>query len=269
MRIALVTGATGGIGLETARGLSRAGFRVVVGARDPARAGAIARELGGTALVADLERPAEARAMARRFLAEHDRLDVLVANAGALFTTRALTPDGVERTFALNHLGVFAGVLALVDVLRASAPSRVVVVASEAHRAASVRWDDVQMADWRGNGWPAYCQSKLANLLFVRELARRLEGTGVTANAVHPGLVASGFGRNNGLLARLGMLALRPLARSPARGADTVIWAATAPELEGVTGGYFADRAPLTPSRAARDDDAARRLWALSEELAR
>lgn len=269
MKVALVTGATRGIGLETARGLARAGFRVVVGGRDAARAEAVARELGGTAIVADLERPSEARAMAARFLADHDRLDVLVANAGALFTSRALTADGVERTFALNHLGVFAGVVALLDVLKASAPSRVVVVASEAHRAASIRWDDVSMADWRGNGWPAYCQSKLANLLFVRELARRLEGTGVTANAVHPGLVASGFGGNNGLLARLGMLALRPIARSAARGADTVLWAATAPELDGVSGHYFADRAPLTPSRAARDDDAARRLWTLSEGLSR
>lgn len=266
-RVALVTGATSGIGLETARALARDGWKVVITARDPTRGQAVCAEIGAELRIVDLERPAEVRALAAWFRDHHDRLDLLVNNAGAIFSTRAVTADGFERTFALNHLAYHALTVELLDLLKRSAPSRVVLLSSDAHRAGRIHWDDLQSTRWRASGWPAYCQSKLANLLFARELARRLEGSGVTVNAVHPGLVASGFARNNGVWMRLGMRLVSAFSRSVTKGAETVIWAATAPELEGVSGQYFTDRRSVTPARAARDDDAARRLWSVTETL--
>lgn len=268
-RVALVTGATNGIGLETARALVRDGWQVVITARDPAKGQAVCAELGTELRIVDLERPAEVRALAVWFRETHDRLDLLVNSAGAMFTTRSLTPDGLERTFALNHVAYHVLTVELLDLLRRSAPSRVVILSSDAHRAGQLDPEDLQPLGWWASGWRAYCQSKLANLLFTRELSRRLEGSGVTVNAVHPGLVASGFARNNGVWMRLALRMASVVSRTVAVGADTVIWAATAPELDGVSGQYFVDRQSVTPARAARDDDAARRLWVKTEALAR
>jgi retinol dehydrogenase 12 len=266
----LITGATNGIGLETARALVASGARVLLTARDRAKGDKVVQEIGGgEVLLCDLERPAAVKALAAEVKARTDRLDVLINNAGAVFTTRQLTPDGIERTWALNHLAYFVLTTELLDLLKGSAPARVVSLSSDAHRGGTMKWDDLQLSAWSGSGWPAYCQSKLANLLFTRELAKRTEGTGITANAVHPGFVASGFAHNNGFLLRIGMWLSRPVARSTTKGAETVIWAATAPELEEVTGRYFVDRAEVTPTRAARDDEAAARLWRVTEEQVR
>jgi NAD(P)-dependent dehydrogenase (short-subunit alcohol dehydrogenase family) len=197
----------------------------------------------------------------------HARLDVLINNAGALFTERSVTVDGIERTFALNHLAYFLLTNLLLDRLRAAAPSRVVNVASGAHRRGELHWDDLQLTRYGGQGWTAYQQSKLANILFTRELARRLDGTGVTANCLHPGFVETGFGRNNGPLARALLWLTRPIQRTPAQGADTLVWAATDASLAGVSGRYLQDRAERTPARQATRDEDARRLWDVSERM--
>ncbi|RUL81931.1 SDR family oxidoreductase [Tautonia sociabilis] len=268
----LVTGATSGIGAVTAEELARKGATVVLVGRDPTRCeAALARIRQRTgnprveALVADLSSQAEVRLLAEEFRRRFDRLDVLVNNAGALFLERRETVDGIERTFALNHLAYFLLTILLRDLLEASSPSRVVIVSSEAHRGMTLDFDDLE-GRRRYQGMMAYGRSKLANLLFARELARRLEGTGVTVNALHPGFVNSSFFSGHGT----GYWAMRRLAGvfaiSPEQGARTSVYLASAPEVEGVSGRYFIKRTPAEPSRAAKDDEAARRLWRVSEE---
>ncbi len=271
-KVILLTGATSGIGRVAASELARTGARLVLVGRDPAKTEALVRELRAVnphvdGLVADLSSQAEVRRLAAEFLARYDRLDVLINNAGALFTRRELTADGIERTFALNHVAYFLLTTLLLERLRASAPSRVVSVASGAHRRGAMHWDDLNLAGWPRQGRAAYAQSKLANILFTRELARRLAGTGVTANCLHPGFVNTGFARNAGALARLVMFLTRPIQRRPEKGAETVVWAATAPELEGVTGHYFMDCAPKKTTAAAESVADAERLWKVSEQL--
>jgi NAD(P)-dependent dehydrogenase (short-subunit alcohol dehydrogenase family) len=273
-RTALVTGATSGIGVETARGLARAGARVVVVGRDPARCdatvAAIRAESGpeaAEALVADLGRLADVRRLAGEFRARHDRLHVLVHNAGAMFLDHQATAEGLERTFALNHLAPFLLTDLLLEPLRQAAPARVVVVASEAHRMA-----DLDLDDWprprRFKGFPAYGRSKLANVLFARELARRLDGTGIIANSLHPGFVASRFFAHQGGPLGWSMRRLAGLfAITPEEGARTSLHLATAPEVAGVSGRYFAKSREAAPSKHAQDDGASRRLWALSAAL--
>jgi NAD(P)-dependent dehydrogenase (short-subunit alcohol dehydrogenase family) len=219
---------------------------------------------------ADLLRMGEVRRLGGELLDSYPRIDVLVNNAGALFRERAVTEDGLERTFALNHMACFL----LTDLLRerlvASAPARVVSVASRAHQQASgLDLDDLNLE--RGfSGWTAYCRSKLANILFTRALARRLAGTGVTANCLHPGFVASRFGDNNRGAFRWGIgIAKRLFAISEAQGAETIVYLASDPAVAGITGGYFANSRPATPSRAAQDDAVAERLWEISGKLAR
>jgi NAD(P)-dependent dehydrogenase (short-subunit alcohol dehydrogenase family) len=268
----LVTGATNGVGRAAARELVRRGATAWIVARDRRRGEETLDELrraGGAApalFVADLSSQAEVRRLAEEVKARTDRLDVLLNNAGAIFLERRLSPEGIELTFALNHLGYFLLTALLLPLLRAAGPSRVVNVSSEAHRRARIDFDDLQGAG-RYSGWRAYGQSKLANVLFTRELARRLEGTGVTANALHPGVVATGFGRNNpGLRGAVFALAA-PLLLSPERGARTSVHVATSPDLAGVTGRYFAGSRERSPSAEARDDAVARRLWETSERM--
>jgi len=202
-------------------------------------------------------------------LQAYPRIDVLINNAGAMFQRREVTSDGLERTFALNHMAYFVMTEQLRERLAASAPARIVSVASRAHDGATLDLDDLNM-ERRYSGWLAYRRSKLANILWTRELARRIAGTGVTANALHPGFVATGFGDNNGGWLRLMFgMAKRVAALRPEQGAETVVFLASAPGLEGTSGGYFANSAPATPSAAARDDGAARRLWDMSQAIAK
>jgi len=271
-KVALVTGATNGIGRVAAMALAKRGAEVVIVGRDPARtASALAwiKEQSGservTALLGDLSRQGEVRRVAAEFRAHHAALHVLLNNAGALFHQRTENADGQEMTFALNHLGYFVLTAELRPLLEASAPARIVSVASEAHRGATLDFDDLNSA--RGySRIKAYSRSKLCNILFTRELARRLAGTGVTANCIHPGVVATGFAAGTGLAGALVKLA-QPFLLTPEKGADTLVWAATHPELEGQTGLYFAKRKIKTPSAAARDDAAAARLWDVTEAL--
>ena len=281
-RTVVVTGGNSGIGLEAAVDLARMGASVVITARHAERGAAALAEIrrrsgsGDVAVVAlDLASLASVRTAAEEILATTDRLDALVNNAGAILSQRTLTDDGFEATFGANHLGHHLLTHLLLDRLVASAPARVVNVASLAHRGAwrGMSWDDLNRE--RGyNASQVYAESKLANILFTRELAARLVGTGVTANACHPGGVRSGFGSAEDTrgLERFAMAIGRPFLVSPARGAEPLVYLAASPEVAGVTGAYFTGGYlpgvhQRTPSRAARDDGAARRLWALSDEL--
>jgi NAD(P)-dependent dehydrogenase (short-subunit alcohol dehydrogenase family) len=269
-QVCLVTGAASGIGAATARALARHGAAVVLVDRDAetgaATAGQIARETGNGAvefLQADLSAQEEIRRLARRFESRHHRLDVLVNNAGAIFSRRQESVDGIEMTFALNYLGYFLLTNLLLDTLKASAPARIVNVSSRSHARARIDFDDLQSRS-RYHGLRAYAHSKLAIVLFTYELARRLEGTGVTANALHPGLVATGFGMHHSGILGLVMRLFRPAFISPEQGARTSIYLATSPEVEGVTGKYFVRCEAVPSSPASYDMDTARRLWQVS-----
>lgn len=266
-RVAVVTGASSGLGRATARDLAARGDTVVLVSRGEGRGAEVAESLrtetGGDVhfLPADLGRFAGQRAFAAAFRARWPRLDVLVLNAGAYFGARTETADGVEATWALNHLGVFVPAVLLADLLVASAPARVVVTSSDAAQMARFRWDDLEFA--RGySGWVAYAQSKLANQAFTRAMARRLEGIGVAVHAFHPGFVATGFGAGEGVASRAIGLLQKLVARSPERGADTMTWLATA-DVPG-TGGYWMDRRPRRPARGGLGEDVEERLWAAS-----
>lgn len=277
----LVTGATSGIGKETAVGLARLGSRVLIAGRDARKAEAtradIVRKSGNKrigVLLADLSSLAEVRKLADSLLSTTPELHVLVNNAGVLHTEREVTVDGYEATFAVNHLAGFLLTNLLLDHLKQSAPARIVNVASDAHRFGAIDWDDLQSERaYRGSplmaGMRVYGASKLANILFNAELARRLEGSGVTANCLHPGFVRSELGRNNTRLGERVVAALvRPFGKSAAKGAETSIHLAASPELEGVSGRYFANKRESSRLAAtARDPDAARRLWDISCDL--
>ena len=215
---------------------------------------------------ADLSSMAEVRRLAEKFKAHFDRLDVLVNNAGIFMSERQLTGDGFEKTFALNHLAPFLLTHLLMEPLVKSAPARVVTTSSKAESFGKMHFDDLMLSDY--GGWRAYGQSKLANLLFTYELSKRLAGTGVAANAFHPGAVATGFGLNNdGFVATLFGTLLRPFLKTPEQGAQSGIYLASSPEVEGVTGRYYIDEMPATSSKRSYDIDAQTRLWAQSERL--
>ena len=271
-KIMLVTGATAGIGEATALELARQGATVVGVGRNPQKCAAVSeriqRETGNARvefLVADLSLVAEVRRVAQVFQAKYARLDVLVNNAGAFNYERIVTAEGRELTWALNHLNYFVLTTALLPLLKASAPSRVVSVSSGAHFGGHLNFDDLEGAR-SYSGWSAYAQSKLANVMFTYELARRLEGTGVTANVLHPGFVATNFGHNNrGLVDKVMSLIQRLAALTPQQGAATQLYLAAAPEVDGVSGKYFDNRKAVASSRASYDVAAQQRLWALSE----
>jgi NAD(P)-dependent dehydrogenase (short-subunit alcohol dehydrogenase family) len=270
----LITGATNGIGLAGAEALAALGANVGIVGRSSTRTKIAAARVkaasapGATvdALVADLSTQAGVRKLAAEVLDRYPRLDVLINNAGAIYSQRQITTDGIELTWALNHLAPFLLTELLLDRLKQSAPARIITTASRAHhQGGHIPFEDLQAAH-SYFGYRRYGQTKLANILFTRELDSRLKGTGVTANCFHPGLVATGFNYNNGLLMGALMTVAKPIARSPEKGAETLVWLATSPEVEGISGIYFFDKTQRAPSLAAQDDDAAHRLWQVSEE---
>jgi NAD(P)-dependent dehydrogenase (short-subunit alcohol dehydrogenase family) len=280
-RIALVTGATSGIGQETAVGLAARGAQVVLVGRDRARADAARKDVVERSgnprvdvLLADFASLEAVRGLAREFSDRYPSLDLLVNNAGLVMRERALTADGHETTLAVNHLAPFLLTHLLRERLLASGAARVVNVASDAHKFVPGGFDFDDPMSERGFGFPTvvtglrvYGMSKLANILFTIELARRLEGTRVTANAVHPGGVATRLGTNTGgALGKLVPLLMRPFFKTPEQGAATSLYVATSPDVAKSNGRYFADSREHEPARAARDDEAARRLWNLSCE---
>ncbi len=274
----LVTGASNGIGKVTAGALADVGARVVMVCRDPQRGEAarteIAQRSGSESidlLIADLSSQRQVRRLASDVASRYDRLDVLVNNAGAMNTSRTVTEDGIETTWAVNHLAYFLLTNQLLDMLKANGAGRIVSVSSRAHVGSRIDFDDVQ-GESRFSGYRIYGQSKLANVLFTYELARRLDGSGVTANCLHPGVVATGFGHNNrddffGRTFSVVLKALRPFILSPERGAETSIYLAASPEIEGVSGKYFASKKAIPSSPATYDEETALRLWQLSEQM--
>ncbi|HEV2374458.1 MAG TPA: SDR family oxidoreductase [Streptosporangiaceae bacterium] len=269
--VCVVTGATSGIGKAAACALARMGAQVVLVGRDRDRGAAALAEVAAASTVqprleiADLASLEQVRELAAR-LGALDRVDVVVNNAGFVAGQRRVSQDGFEEVFAVNHLAPFLLTNLLLDKLKASAPARVVTVTSDAHTAAKLDLDDLNL----GNGWESwrsYANSKLANILFTRELARRLAGAGVTANCAHPGVVRTGFGRDASFFMRAGLTVARPFLLTPERGADTIVYLASSPEVAGESGGYYVKRKRREPSAAARDEATAQRLWQLSEEL--
>lgn len=273
-RICLVTGATSGIGTVTARELVRAGATVLAVGRDSEKLDRIKKEVltatGADRLEtfkADLSVQAEVKALAESVRARHQQLHVLVNNAGALYTERHESRDGLELTFALNHMAYFLLTHHLRDLLVAGAPARIVNVSSRAHYSGSMKFDDLQGKSGSFGGWGAYCQSKLANVLFTAELARQLEGTRVVANSLHPGVVYTSIGQNNGWKGVIIGFLFRFFGISADEGARTTLHLAMSGSVEGVTGKYFDKCREVRPSRESQDPVIASRLWSVSQEL--
>lgn len=274
-KVILLTGATEGIGKSAAKEFAARGAELVLVARNPQKGEKVVAELKESTgnprvslLVGDLSVMADVRRVAGEFRAAHDRLDVLVNNAGAVFTKRQLSADGLEQTFALNHVGYFLLTHELAEVLGRTPGARVVSTSSGAHQAGKIRFDEIAKREGGYSGFPVYCDSKLANVLFTRELARRLAPRGVTANCVHPGFVNTGFGHNTKGLVDTALKFLGPLfARSPEKGAETVVWAAVSPDAAKVTGEYLMDRKVARSSKLSKDEALARELWAFSERI--
>ncbi len=268
----VVTGANSGIGKETAIALAEAGADLVMVCRNPERGAAALEDVRAVAtgdvdlMLCDMASLASIREFAAAFRDTHDRLDVLVNNAGGMFSERALTEDGYERTFAVNHLGYFLVTLELLDLLKASAPARIVSVSSTMHRFGKLNPDNLQ-GEKKFGMVRAYSTSKLCNVAFTYALDRRLEGTGVTANCLHPGSVGSNFGSSASKFFRGLMKLGRPFLTSSKGGAKTSVYLASSPEVEGVSGRYFVHCKAKSSSKASRDVDAQERLWQLSETL--
>jgi NAD(P)-dependent dehydrogenase (short-subunit alcohol dehydrogenase family) len=294
-KVVVITGATSGIGQVAAESLARVGARIVQVARDRQRGEAalarlreIAPAVRHTIHYADLSRIGEMKRVGSEISAAEPRVDVLINNAGAMFGHRQLTEDGLELTFALNHMAYFVLSNLLRERLVASAPARIVSTASAAHQSGTLDLGGLQkdlqselqsekiyresgFLQWLrfgGPGYPVYARSKLLNILFTRELARRLAGTGVTANCLHPGFVATRFGDQTGGLISFGVGIAKRFALTPEQGAETLIYLASSPNVATASGEYFSKCGPATPSKAAQDDSAARLLWLESAKLA-
>ena len=275
-KIALITGATSGIGEVAAIELARKGFQVGIVGRNPARCAATAAKIQQATptarvdtFVADLARQADVHRLADEVKAKYAKLDVLLNNAGAMIAPRQESADGIEQTWALNHLAYFLLTDLLLDLLKSTPGARVVSVSSETHRMVGrINFDDVE-GKKSYSPLNAYSQSKLANVLFTRELARRLKESGstVTANCLHPGFVRTNFTVGSGVMHWVFRQMAKVAAISPEQGAQTSIYLASSPEVAGTSGGYFAKSRPGKPTAAARDDAAARRLWTLSETM--
>ena len=268
----LITGGTGGIGRAAAVGLASLGARVGVTGRDrdraEAAAAAIVSESGNPSVdvfVADMSSQAEVRRLADEILAAYPRLDVLLNNVGGFWAHRHVTADGLEHTFALNHLAPFLLTNLLLDRLVASSPARVVTVSSGAESMGTVNFDDL-MGEQNYSGSRAYNQSKLANVMFAYELAKRLEGTGVTSTALHPGLTSTAFSAEDPAMGLL-VTILRPFMKSPKRGAETPVYLASSPEAEGLTGQFFANRKVKESHKSSYDTAITGRLWQVSADL--
>jgi len=275
-KICLVTGATSGIGKATAQGLAAGGFTTVIVGRDQQKTDRVCRLIRKRTgnpdisyLIADLSSQKDVRRLAEEFKRWYDRLDILVNNAGAKILQRLTTVDGYEMTFALNHLAYFLLTQLLLDRLQAAKHARIVNISSGAHGGAVLDFDDLQN-EKHYVGKEAYNQSKLANLLFTYELARRLEGSGVVANAMAPGGVITNFCRNNGWISWAKHVTAHILARNligPEKAAETILYMATSPEVAGVSGKYFFEKKPIESSPASYDEEAGKRLWEISERM--
>ncbi len=273
-KVCLITGATSGIGLVTAQALAQRGAHVVLVGRDATRGANSVEQIKHATgndtvdlLLADLSSQADLNALAQTFRQRYERLDVLVNNAGALFTERQVSADGLEMTFALNHLGYFILTHRLLDILRASAPCRIINVASSAHQRGRIHLEDLQGEHTYG-GWRAYCQSKLANIMFTYALAKRLQGTQITANTLHPGFVATRFGHNNSGLKAKFLRAAQVLAINSEKGAETMIYLSSSPEVASVSGKYFVNKHDVPSSSRSYDEAIATALWQTSETMA-
>ncbi len=273
-KVCLVTGATSGVGLETARGLARLGAQVFIHGRDPNKLFATLEDIRCTTgspnlmpLIADVASQKEVRRLAEEVKSKTSRLDVLVNNAGAVNMVRQLSPEGIELTFASNHLAYYLLTLRLMDLLLASAPARVIIVSSFAHGYVGREAVDDYMFTENYEGWKAYSRSKLCNLYFTYELARKLEGSGVTVNALHPGFVNTGIGLNNTPEQLSNTPLHRPGHLTSEEGAQTSLYCAASPDLEGVSGKYFKECRETASSQASYDREAAAKLWNLSASL--
>jgi retinol dehydrogenase 12 len=274
-KVCVVTGATAGIGRVSARRLAEMGATVIIISRNPAKCDEVVAEIrqrtnnsAVEAMPADLSALGQVRAVAQRLLDRYPRIDVLLNNAGAVFTSRQVSPDGIEMTWALNHLSYFLLTHLLLDALKAAPAARVINVSSDAHLMGRIYFDDVQFARRPYRGFAAYSQSKLANVMHAYALARRLQGTNITVNALHPGAVATNFGKNNsGLLWQLVFQLFGRFAISPEEGAKTSVYLASSPEVAGVSGKYFYRCKPKSSSPLSYDQQAQERLWALSMEM--
>ena len=272
-KICLITGATDGIGKETAIGLAKLGATIVVVGRNEAKTNAVVDDIKRISensniyfLIGDLSSQKQVRAVAHQFKEQFQRLDVLVNNAGGVFSDHRTTVDGIEYTLALNHLAYFLLTNELIDLLKNSAPSRIINLASQAQQGGRLDWNNLQ-GEKKYRPFGQYCFTKLANIMFTYELDRRMKGSSVTVNAVHPGVVSSGFGSTLGRKMQVLYTYMRPFMRSAAKGAETVIYLASSQETAGISGKYYFDKKQIKSQKISYDESSAKRLWQISEQL--
>lgn len=273
-KVCLVTGATDGIGKVSARVLAELGAKVIIVGRNPEKSAIVLAELRSISgnenidlLMADLAVMQEVRDLAEQVISRYDRIDVLLNNAGGYFTKHEITSDGLEMTFALNHMSYFLLTNKLMELLKYSAPARIVNVSSDAHYGVDMEFENLN-GEQEYKAWKAYQKSKLANVLFTNELLKKVPGN-ITVNCLHPGFVATNFGHNNGgFFGPVLKIAQRISAIDPEEGAKTSIFLCSAPEVKGVSGKYFYKCQPKTSSRESRNMDTGKRLWQISSDIA-